>query len=331
MAVHPAGPMPGGGIPTERMTKLDVVTLHRLLDAIKHSDETAGIYANMFNELEFVGIEKDELIFLAESPFRAQIAKYRADDLLEVTRKVLPECNRVSICTESEYQARKNPVANDSINPDMRFDTFVQGPGNRFAYTAALAVATKPTQAYNPLFIYGKNGLGKTHLVHAIANKIREEHPGFNIVYAKADRFTNELISAVREGRNEEFRNKYRNADLFLMDDIHFIAGKDQTQDEFFHTFNTLFENKTQIVLTSDCPPNEMGRLHDRLRCRFNWGLIADIHADQETVFAWISELETRYDVNLSGTDRAALMCLDDLMEIKAEMLRMKAEKELLE
>ena len=238
---------------------MDVVTLHRTLDALKYSDETAGIYDMFVDELEVVGFEKGELIFSTESPFRAQIARYRVDDLLGVVRKVLPECNRVSIYTESEYQVRKNPVIIDNqINPEKRFDTFVQGPGNRFAYKAALTVATDPGSIYNPLLIYGKSGLGKTHLLHAVANKIREKYPDFNIVYTKADQFTNELISAVCEGRKEEFRNKYSGADLFLMDDIQFIAGMDSTQEEFFHTFNYLYESGTQIVLTCDCSPNEI-------------------------------------------------------------------------
>ena len=147
----------------------------------------------------------------------------------------------------------------------------------------------KPADSYNPLFIYGPSGVGKTHLLYAIANEIHKAHPDYNIVYIKGDQFTNELINALREGKNNEFRLKYRGADLFLVDDIQFIAGKDSTQEEFFHTFNNLYESHKQIVLTSDRPPHEMVRLEDRLRTRFEWGLLADIQPpDYETRMAII-------------------------------------------
>ena len=175
------------------------------------------------------------------------------------------------------------------FNPQFTFDRFVVGSSNRFAHAAAVAVANNPAGAYNPLFIYGQSGLGKTHLLYAIAGEIHREHPDYKIIYIKGDQFTNELIDAVQEGKNVEFRNKYRNADLFLVDDIQFIAGKTSTQEEFFHTFNSLYEAKKQIVLTSDRPPNEMQRLEDRLKTRFEWGLIADIRPpDYETRMAII-------------------------------------------
>ena len=164
----------------------------------------------------------------------------------------------------------------------------------------AQAVAERPAQTYNPLFIYGESGLGKTHLLYAIAHKIHQNHPDYRIVYIKGDSFTNELIQAIREGRNPEFREKYRSADVFLMDDVQFIAGRESTQEEMFHTFNTLYEAGRQIVFTADRPPKEMLRLDDRLRTRFEWGLPVDIQPpDYETRVAIIKNKAIRRGMNL--------------------------------
>ncbi len=160
---------------------------------------------------------------------------------------------------------------------EFTFETFVIGPSNRLACSAARAVADAPGQHYNPLFIYGDSGLGKTHLLYAIAHVIRNNSPNFRILYIKGDEFINDFIESVRSGKAGDFRTKYREADLMLVDDIQFVAGKVETQNEFFHTFNTLYESKKQIVLTSDRPPHEMAQLDDRLRTRFEWGLMADV------------------------------------------------------
>ena len=160
---------------------------------------------------------------------------------------------------------------------EFTFETFVIGPSNRLACSAARAVADAPGQHYNPLLIYGDSGLGKTHLLYAIAHVIREKNPGFRILYIKGDEFINDFIESVRSGKASDFRTKYREADLMLVDDIQFVAGKVETQNEFFHTFNALYESKKQIVLTSDRPPHEMAQLDDRLRTRFEWGLMADV------------------------------------------------------
>ena len=172
---------------------------------------------------------------------------------------------------------------------DLTFENFINGPSNQFAYAAAQAVAANPSGAYNPLFIYGNSGLGKTHLLCAIQFEIRKGHPDFNIVYVDCEKFTNEIITAIRGGTTEEFRRKYRAADVLLVDDIQFIAGKESTQEEFFHTFNTLHAAGKQIVLASDRPAKDIKSLAERLRTRFEWGLTADIQPpDFETRVAII-------------------------------------------
>ena len=196
---------------------------------------------------------------------------------------------------------------------DFTFDTFIVGSSNKFAHAASIAVAQNPAGAYNPLFLYGHSGLGKTHLLCAISNEIKKNHPETNIVYVKGDDFTNELVEAIRKGSTSGLRNKYRNADVLLVDDIQFIGGKEQTQEEFFHTFNALYEANKQIVLTSDRPPREIKTLEERLRSRFESGLLADIQPpDIETRIAIVKRKSEILGINLS----------DDVCEYIAKNLK---------
>ena len=256
---------------------------------------TETVVSNWFEDAELVEVTDDKLILCSHDEFHCEIIKtkfipYIQDAMKEVFEKKM---DVVVLSDEElkqlqEQQSSRRPRFIE-YNPQFTFDRFVVGPSNQFAHASAKAVARKPAEVYNPLFIHGPSGLGKTHLLYAIANEINKEHPDYNIVYIKGDEFTNELIRSLQEGKNQEFRSKYREADLFLVDDIQFIAGKDSTQEEFFHTFNTLYENHKQIVLTSDRPPNELARLEDRLRTRFEWGLLADINPpDYETRMAII-------------------------------------------
>ena len=257
-------------------------------------NHTEALVNTWFDDVDVVELKDDTLVLYTPNPFRKPILEtqcipYIQEAMLAVSQqqiqvKVLDDQGLKDYHSQS---ARSEDL--DAIKREFTFENFVVGPSNRFAHAAAIAVANKPAMAYNPLLIYGESGLGKTHLLYAIANVIKKNNPDFHIVYVKGDQFTNELISAIAEGKNVEFRSKYRTADLFLMDDIQFIAGKDSTQEEFFHTFNTLYEQKKQIVLTSDRPPQDMSKLEERLKTRLQWGLLADIQPpDYETRVAII-------------------------------------------
>ncbi len=191
------------------------------------------------------------------------------------------------------------PPSYTRLNPHYTFDSFIEGGGNRLARAAALAVAQNPGHSYNPLFIYGGAGLGKTHLLHAIGQAAAANH--INVICTSAEQFTNEFVSALREKTTEEFRNKYRSIGMLLIDDIHFIGGKEQTEESFFHTFNELHNTNRQIVITSDCPPKSMPLLEERLRSRFEWGLIVDIQPpDHETRLAILQAKSRHMGVNVS-------------------------------
>ena len=213
------------------------------------------------------------------------------------------------------------------------FETYVVGPQNKLAYAASRAVAEKPAEAYNPLFIYGDSGLGKTHLLYAIAHQNAKLHPGSKIIYIKGDEFINEFVELIRAGRGDEFRAKYRDADMLLVDDIQFVAGKRQTEEEFFHTFNTLYESGRQIVLTSDRPPQEMTQLEDRLRTRFEWGLLVDVQPpDYETRLAIIKNKASLLGIKLPDkvSDYIAENITANVRQIEGTLNKILAYRDLL-
>ncbi len=258
-----------------------------------------------FDDAEVVELNENNLILYSPSDFRRDIIRrHCTGHIQDALREIFNSDAKLLVFGDEEMNARKSSgkaASSMEFNPQFTFDNFVVGPSNRFAHSAAIAVSKTPGQVYNPLFIYGPPGVGKTHLLYAIANGIRRDRPNANIVYIKGDQFTNELIDAIKSGKNIEFRSKYREADLFLVDDIQFIAGKESTQEEFFHTFNKLYEENKQIVLTSDRKPDDMLTLEERLRSRFLWGLTADINPpDYETRMAILKNKAKQLGLDLS-------------------------------
>ena len=261
-----------------------------------------------FDDAEVVELNEKELIIYTANEFRREIIRRRCTEYVhDALKEIFNSDAKLVVFGDEELNEYKNVGSKKSsmdFNPQFTFENFVVGPSNRFAHSAASAVSGMPGSIYNPLFLYGPPGVGKTHLLYAIANNIRKADPDANVVYIKGDQFTNELIAAIREGKNIEFRSKYREADLFLVDDIQFIAGKDATQEEFFHTFNKLYEEHKQIVLTSDRKPGDMPTLEDRLRSRFEQGLMADIQPP---------DFETRMAIIKNKANSLALELPDDV------------------
>jgi chromosomal replication initiator protein len=264
-------------------------------------DEVTKIsYETWIKDLEIESAENGNIVLVANTVFQKDSIMSRYYDLFKNTFRFLTNKEwDINVVLKSDDSTPKEEASyleqttssyvnpNSNLNPKYTFDTFVVGNNNRFAHAAALAVAEAPAKSYNPLFVYGGSGLGKTHLMHAIGNEVLRNNKTLNVLYVDSEKFTNQLINAIKDSKTEQFKNKYRNIDVLLIDDIQFIAGKERIQEEFFHTFNSLHGNGKQIIISSDRPPKDIQLLEDRLKSRFEWGLIADIsNPDYETRFA---------------------------------------------
>ena len=276
--------------------------LSKLKELLK--DEVSKIsYDTWILPIGIQSIEGDNIVFTATSDFQKDFLENKFNSLLFNTLRYITnkewtfsvidlsqgDQNDATIISDKNSNVSDSELESNhqTLNPKYTFETFVVGNNNRFAHAAALAVGNEPGKSYNPLFLYGGVGLGKTHLMQAIGNRILENNAKANVLYVTSEKFTNQLINAIKDSKTEIFRNKYRNIDVLLIDDIQFIAGKDRIQEEFFHTFNTLREDGRQIIISSDKPPRDIEFLEDRLKSRFEWGLLADISCpDYETRLA---------------------------------------------
>ena len=274
--------------------------LSKLKEILK-TEISSILYDTWIQPLEINSISENHVVFNVVSDFHRDIIENKLNSLVFNALRTIT--NRewtfsvIDLSKEQKGQVIEDKKINVSdvelennhqtLNPKYTFETFVVGNNNRFAHAAALAVGNEPGKSYNPLFIYGGVGLGKTHLMHAIGNRILENNPKSNVLYVTSEKFTNQFINSIKDNKTEIFKNKYRNIDVLLIDDIQFIAGKDRVQEEFFHTFNTLREEGKQIIISSDKPPRDIEFLEDRLKSRFEWGLLADISCpDYETRLA---------------------------------------------
>ncbi len=282
--------------------------LVKIKDTLK--GEVSSIsYDTWISSLGIKSIDENNIVFTTLSEYQRDFIENRFKDLMFNTIKYITnkeytfsvidlskkdkngiqDGEEGNIITDSTSNIPESELESNhqTLNPKYTFDTFVVGNNNRFAHAAALAVGNEPGKSYNPLFLYGGVGLGKTHLMQAIGNRIIEENRKANVLYVTSEKFTNQLVNSIKDNKTEMFRNKYRNIDVLLIDDIQFIAGKDRVQEEFFHTFNALREDGKQIIISSDTPPRDIQFLEDRLKSRFEWGLLADISCpDYETRLA---------------------------------------------
>ena len=293
--------------------------IDEILDKAKTliKDEMSELsFKTWIEPLRISSIDNNKIYLIATDSFKKDSVESRYKDLLtNAFNMVLQRNCEIYIILNSEdkkVEAKNNlstsniKYSNSFLNPNYSFDTFVVGDNNRFAHAAALAVAEAPATAYNPLFLYGGVGLGKTHLVHAIGNEVLRKNNNFKVVYVTSEVFTNEFINSVRDNSTDNFRKKYRDIDVLLIDDIQFIAGKEKTQEELFHTFNFLKENNKQIVLSSDRPPRDILLLEDRLKSRFEWGILADVS---------MADYETRLAILRKKTQEKQIIIDDDILK----------------
>src|SRR5262245_9622757 len=311
----------------------------RLLDAVSRRTP-AGVVDSWFRPCRLLEFEGDHLKIAAPNSYSREWLVQRYMPVLEnAAAEAIGGRPRVSIVVDSPLEegdpsppyphaSARSHATLESLIPRYTFDTFVVGSGNQFAQAASQAVAELPSRAYNPLFIYGGVGLGKTHLLHAVGHQSAKLFAGMKVSYVSTERFTNELINAIRYDRTAEFRGRYRTIDLLLVDDIQFISGKERTQEEFFHTFNDLYESRKQIVVSSDCSPKDIADIDERLRSRFEWGLIADIQPpDFETRVAILKKKAALERVRLAD-DVAYLIAgrvKSNIRELEGSLTKMLA------
>ncbi|MEE1531676.1 MAG: chromosomal replication initiator protein DnaA [Clostridia bacterium] len=276
------------------MQKAEINELNTKAKELLKTEVTGISYSTWISNIEIFSVDDTTITIMAQNIVHKDMLESRYLSLLKNTFSFITHKNYdVKIICEEDMPKDEAPVIptntpnSSNLNPKYTFNSFVVGNNNSFAHAAALAVAEAPATAYNPLFLYGGVGLGKTHLMHAIGNEILKNNKNASVLYVSSEKFTNQFINAIKDNKNEMFRNKYRNIDVLLIDDIQFIAGKERIQEEFFHTFNTLHDDGKQIIISSDRPPKDIQPLEDRLRTRFEWGLIADIsNPDYETRMA---------------------------------------------
>ncbi|HLA24963.1 MAG TPA: chromosomal replication initiator protein DnaA [bacterium] len=280
---------------------------------------TKPSYESFVKAMAPVSLQGDIFVFAVPSRLAKEWVETRYAGMIHgALREILSRSVSIQLTVMEEAPPAPPPPAptrlpdNVHLSPKYTFDTFVIGSGNRFAHAAAMAVAESPARAYNPLFIYGGVGLGKTHLLQAIGHHVIHGKGLHRVAYISSEKFTNELINAIRDDRTLEFRTRYRNVDVLLIDDIQFLAGKERTQEEFFHTFNTLHEASRQIIITSDRPPKDIPTLEDRLRSRFEWGLIADIQPP---------DLETRIAILRKKAELDGISVPDQVAEFIAQRI----------
>ena len=309
-------------------------------------------YQTFIKDTQLYSLKNDEAIILVSLPFNASWLNQRYSEIMQaiiydvigyevkphfISEDELASYNNVNTQEVQEPQVQYSSIddktwGKEQFNMHNTFDTFVIGPGNRFPHAASLAVAEAPAEAYNPLFIYGGVGLGKTHLMHAIGHHVLSNKPNAKVIYTSSEKFTNEFIKSIRDNETEAFREKYRKIDVLLIDDIQFIQNKEQTQEEFFHTFNELHQNNKQIVISSDRPPKEIAKLEDRLRSRFEWGLIVDITPpDYETRMAILQKKieEENLDIPPEALNYIANQIQSNIRELEGALTRLLAYSKL--
>ena len=307
------------GTATAQATSWDKILQHMERRVNPHS------FTTWFRPTRQQGVENGKLLIrVPNRMFRKKLSETYGALIEAVLSEVGMSDTRVEfLCDEPTAPAPPSPLVRQArldfentdhqLNPRYTFDTFVVGNSNQFAHAAAQAVADQPSKAYNPLYLYGGVGMGKTHLMHAIGHTLKKRNPSLRLTYVSAEKFTNEVITSLRFDRMIGFRDRYRNVDVLLVDDIQFIAGKERTVEEFFHTFNALYEVRKQIVLSSDCPPKEISAIEERLRSRFEWGLIADIQPP---------DLETKIAILQKKAESERVQVPDDVAEFIARSIK---------